>query len=117
MRRALSKFGAYTRTHAQRSMRTRKGASAPGTPPNAHGSRLLRKLLYFALSADGRQVVAGPILKSSTKSIGVPRMHEKGGTVTRLHKGKQRTQRYDKRPFMKPAGEANVKLLPQWYAQ
>ena len=35
--RAMSKFGAYVMYTARRSMKSRDGSSAPGTPPYAHG--------------------------------------------------------------------------------
>lgn len=115
MSRTLSMFGAKTRTHAQRSMRKRKAYSPAGEPPSAHGNPLLRKLLFFAF--DGKSsVVVGPVLLGK-KPDGVPRLHEKGGTVTRMQKGKLVTATYPLRPTMKPAGESYTSKLAQWYAQ
>ncbi len=116
MYRTLSKFGAFTRTHAQRSMRNAKGPSKPGVPPHAHGRKLLRKLLYF--SFDGKSsVVVGPILKPTTASIGIPRTMEKGGRIAKLHKDGLRVQNYPERPFMEPAGQTYLPKLAEWYAQ
>lgn len=117
MAKTLSKFGAVTRTTAQRSMRTRKKPSAAGTPPSSHDKKLLRKLLFFA--SNGRDgVVVGPVLKSTTKKLGIPRTHEKGGRITKMHKTRGLViNNYPARPYMAPAGNENVGKLPLWYAQ
>ena len=56
---AFMKHGGLLRTTAQRSMRTKKGASTPGTPPNAHGKRQLRKLLFFSYD-EAKKVLVKP---------------------------------------------------------
>lgn len=111
-RKTYAKFGAFTRIDAQRSMRQRKGASKPGSPPNAHERKLLRKLIFFAF-VDGR-VVVGPILKQSTARIGVPRLMEHGGIVARRNGS---AQHYPQRAFMEPAGMRNIGKLTSWYAK
>lgn len=115
MLRTLSLFGAKTRTHAQRSMRKRKAYSPAGVPPSAHGNPLLRKLLFFAF--DGKDsVVVGPVLLGKNAQ-GIPKLHEHGGTITRLQKGKYVTANYPQRSYMKPAGQSYTSNLARWYAQ
>lgn len=45
-RKNLSKAGAYVRTAARSSIRTRKAISPPGQPPGSH-TGLLRKFIFF----------------------------------------------------------------------
>jgi hypothetical protein len=110
--RMLFKAGGFARTFAQRSMRTKKGASPAGSPPHSHGNKLLRKLLYFHVDAKAKVVRVGPLKKVSTASFKVPRLHEKGGTVN----GKRGTGHYPARPYMEPALEATKPKLAKWYA-
>lgn len=134
--RALSKAGAFIRTRARSSMRTRKGASAPGRPPHAHfGS--LKRLLFFAYDRDRKSVVVGPV--KYRKGV-APALNEYGGKIrVRNHmiripakqKGKKRAKgvrfargagskvirvtgllRYPQRPFMRPALEAEMQNIP-----
>lgn len=77
---ALLKAGAWVRKVAQRSMRYRKKASAPGQPPSARkgeAGSLLRKLLFFAYDESSRQVVVGPLRLGA--GADVPKLHEFGG--------------------------------------
>jgi hypothetical protein len=80
--RAMSKFGAFVRTRAQRSMRRRKGGqSEPGKPPFAHSGEL-RELLFFSYEQASDTVVVGPILFGRRKNRQtVPRVHEMGGAL------------------------------------
>lgn len=109
--RALSRFGAAVRSHAQRSMRPRKGRAPAGVAPHAHGNKLLRKLLFFAFDGSN-SVVVGPILKRSTAVFGIPRTHEKGGII----QGKTGAARYPARPYMQPAGAKYLPKIKEWYA-
>lgn len=114
--RALSRFGAATRSYAQRSMRSKKGKAPAGTAPYAHNRKLLRKLLFFAFDGS-RSVVVGPILKDSTKRLGIPRTHEKGGTITgRGRKGEVVVSKYPARPYIAPAGAEYAPKIAEWYA-
>jgi hypothetical protein len=56
----LSKFGAYVRTAAKSSIRKRKRASAPGSPPSSH-TGLLKRFIYFGYDTAARSVVIGPV--------------------------------------------------------
>jgi hypothetical protein len=88
--RVLSSTGAFARTVMQRGMRRRKGVSAPGDYPSAHGNSLLRDLLYFGFDASAQGVVVGPTLigrnrrgaiVESGKTI--PQLINEGGAVVR----------------------------------
>lgn len=85
-RSRLSMFGAFVRKGAKTSMRRRKKASAPGTPPSVHIG-FLRQLLFYGLDGTQRSVVIGPV-KLPRKGIDgtpvhgtVPEVLEKGGSV------------------------------------
>lgn len=95
---ALARFGAYVRRTAQTSMRYRKSASPPGTPPSAHKSKrlaalkkagrsrnngaLLRELLLFAYDAGRKSAVVGPLGFKARGGTPVPALHEYGGSRT-----------------------------------
>ena len=94
-KRALSKFGAYVRTRARSSIRTRKRTSQPGQPPSNHTGHL-KKLIFFGYDAQKKSVVVGPLVyhKSAARII------EYGG----ISEGAL----YRPRPFMRPAFEIEL---------
>lgn len=121
---ALNRVGGTVRKVAQRSMRYRKGASAPGQPPSAHRNgrqgtgraakskytgAWLREFLFYAYDPLTRTVVVGPLgFKKST----VPALHEFGGEQDKVQwrtvDGKRvlvkiGTTTYPARPYMRPA--------------
>lgn len=119
--RVLSRLGAFIRTRARNSMRKAPAArrrkhgrkirsdaqfySAPGQPPfYLEGS--LRRFLFFAYDSTTNSVVIGP---SGFKNSDVPSLLEYGGVVTR--RGRRVT--YEPRPYMTPAYEAELKLMPR----
>lgn len=134
--RVLSKFGAFVRTRAQRSLRTRKQASAPGSPPSSHEGSL-KKFLFFTYEPTAKTVVIGPVLRRTVfGSKTVPQLMEEGGTVgagaggrtvlVRRKPGREAGTgrfvaggfdrvrvaggvKYPARPFMKPAFDAELK--------
>lgn len=118
-RRRLSRFGAFVRTRAQRSMRRRRGVSKPGSPPYSHSGEL-RKLLYFGFDAEARSVVIGPV---PFKEGEVPELLEFGGDVprqrwnwdTRRRDGDEYLAHYEPRPFMRPAFEAELGKVPDLF--
>jgi hypothetical protein len=125
-RRLLSKFGAYVRRSAKRSIRPggkKHATSTPGEPPRSHVGTL-RKLLYFAWDENRKSVVVGPSLFSGAKAAGIPGVLERGGVTeivrTRFHRGKKQTIRtrakIAPRPYMGPALEKNIGLLPAMWA-
>jgi len=96
--KALSKYGSVVRRTAQTSMRYRKKASQPGTPPSAHKSKrlaalkklgrtkyngaLLREMLFFAYDPARGTTVVGPLGFKSARGTPVPALHEFGGERT-----------------------------------
>lgn len=113
----LGKFGGLVRKTAQRSMRSRKKSqkSGQGLPPFAHGRKLLRKLLFYSLDTTTQTVLVGPLLLNSTKSIGVPKLMEVGGTVADIVNGKSVTKDYKGNPFMIPAFQMHIGKVAAMY--
>lgn len=115
-RRVLSKGGAFIRTTAKHSIRTRKGQAPPGGPPHSHEGSL-RRLIFFGYDRASDSVVVGPVgFRSST----APNVLEFGGTTkvkTRRH-GRLVTQRarVETRPYMGPAFEKERPKLPRMWA-
>ena len=113
-RQVLSKFGAFVRTGAKHSIRTRKAASEPGSPPSSHAG-LLRKLIYFGYDPSRRSVVIGPTPLHGTAEA--PPLLEYGGKARRRgRKGKPVMAVYKARPFMGPAFEREKPKLPAMWA-
>lgn len=109
-RKVLSKMGAYIRTRARSSIRSRKAVSAPGSPPSSHVGTL-KKLLYFAYDLQTQSVVVGPVAFGKGEA---PGLLEYGGTTTQRRKtGAGRTVKYKARPFIKPAGDAEAPKFKQ----
>ena len=105
-RRVLSRFGAFVRKTARRSIRKRKKASTPGKPPSSH-TGLLKKFIWFAYEAIRRSVVIGPLRLSKRGRGEAPSLLEHGG-VTMMEsrrKGERTKARIRPRPFMGPAME------------
>lgn len=97
----LSKFGAYIRTTARRSIRSRKKTASPGSPPSSHIGTL-KRLIFFGYDTNTKSVVVGPQLfngKSGGGSKTVANVLEQGGTRNGVA--------YDKFPFMAPALDQN----------
>lgn len=110
-----AKFGAFVRRRMKSSLRYRKKASAPGQPPTVYrdkrfgGKSPLRELIFFSRDPATNSVVIGP-LAFGTRAAGVL---EKGGTVPVRNRGRAETVFVRKRPFVKPAGDAEAKSFPQ----
>ena len=127
---ALYRAGKAVRTTARKSLKRRKGPSAPGQPPHAHasdsvsGNASLRRIL-FAYDRIRQSVVIGPVLLPGRR-VNVPALHEFGGTglgrrVRTTGKGRQAKRRafgkvtrvqYPARPFMGPALIAEAPKFP-----
>lgn len=117
-RRVLSKFGAYVRTAARSSIRKRKAASAPGSPPSSH-TGLLRRFIFFGYDAANRSVVIGPTRLN--KSSSAPETLEYGGTAIVKQRTKpgayqKKTVTIAKRPYMNPALNQELPKLPAMWA-
>ncbi len=133
--RALSKAGAYVRTSARSSIRSRKAVSAAGSPPSAHTKRTPNlRTIFFAFDPRSESVVVGPVRLNGPSSVRVPHILEVGGDVTlnQVLIGKswltgkkptsarqpvrKKTVKYAARPFMNPALVANQSKLPSLWA-
>lgn len=116
-RAALSKAGAFIRTAAKSSIRTRKGSAPPGQPPHSHTS-LLKRFIFFGYDPGSDSVVVGPARINRTTDA--PHTLEFGGTtvVERGRKGKIRKLkvRIAPRPFMGPSLEKERPNLPKTWA-
>jgi hypothetical protein len=116
-RAALSKAGAFIRTTAKHSIRTRKGSAPPGQPPHSH-TGLLKRFIFFGYDPSTESVVVGPARINRTTDA--PHTLEFGGTtaVERRRKGKVRARkvRIAPRPFMGPALEKERPNLPKTWA-
>ena len=110
-RKVLSKFGAFVRQTAKRSIRKRKAASPPGSPPSSH-TGLLRRFIWFGYEPGKRSVVIGPARLSDKGRGEAPSLLEYGGSTTLKRQGKRRRTRIRARPFMGPAFEKESTKLP-----
>jgi len=114
-RRVLSRFGAFVRQTARRSIRKRKRISQPGKPPSSHVG-LLKRRIFFGYDRDRDSVVVGPAplnQRSPYGSTTVPELLEEGGRVRRREKGGQtEVLHYKARPYMGPAFEKELPQLP-----
>ena len=109
-KKALSKFGAFVRTAARRSIRTRKKSSTPGNPPSSHVG-LLKKLIFFGYDNETETVLVGPHLLNGRSTSGAALL-EFGG-VGQVN-GKRAT--YHRFPFMAPALEGERDKFPGLFA-
>lgn len=112
--RFLNRAGGHTRKVARRSMRRRKGASPPGSPPFAH-TGYLRDYLFYGLDEIRDSVVIGPSLLAGAerRGVSVPSLHEFGGSIFNARTG--RDDIYEPRPYMGPALELTEPLLPGFF--
>lgn len=116
-RAVLSKAGAFIRTTARHSIRTRRGSAPPGKPPHSH-TGLLRRFIYFGYDRASDSVVVGPVGFSRSTA---PRALEFGGKTEvkrRRRRGKVVKTRaiIAARPFMGPALEKERPRLPRHWA-
>lgn len=114
-RRVLSKFGAFVRATARKSIKEKKGSAPPGRPPHAHttytpkpGKRkqtrkkrlVFRDSILFAFSPTPQpSVVIGPFLFNKRTTPTVPELLEYGG------RHPETGDHYRPHPFMGPAFE------------
>lgn len=102
----LKKIGAFVRRTAMFSMRRRKAASKPGTPPSVHEGSL-KRLMRFVVEDRSMSVDVGPIAFKK----GIAHILEHGGqTLITVGKNKGTMQTVEPRPTMQLAQQAN---LPQ----
>ena len=106
-RKVLSKFGAFVRRTAKQSIRKRKKASAPGSPPSSH-TGLLKRFIFFGYDTQKSSVVIGPTRLTENNRGEAPSILEYGGRTT---VDKKRVK-ISARPFMGPAFEKEKPNLP-----
>ena len=110
-RKVLSKFGAFVRRTAKGSIRRRRKASTPGTPPSSH-TGLLKKFIFFGYDADASSVVIGPTRLDRRGQGEAPSLLEYGGQTTLVRRGKRERAAYRARPYMGPAFDKEQPKLP-----
>ncbi len=104
-RKNLSKFGAWVRQDAKRSIRKRKKVRKTGPPRNVTGK--LKKFIFFTFDMSSRSVIIGPARFARAKRDNLV-MLEYGGTRMSDKFGVKVQQRYPPRPFMRPAFAKNL---------
>ena len=110
-RKVLSKFGAFVRQTSRKSIRKRKGTSKPGRPPFSH-TGVLKRFIFFGYDKDRQSVVIGPVIAPG-KAGKAPQVLEHGGKVSLPFGNKAEIA---PRPFMQPAFDAEIGLLPKLWA-
>jgi hypothetical protein len=117
-RSVLSRAGAFIRTTAKHSIRTRKGISPPGSPPYSH-TGLLKRFIFFGYDAARKTVVVGP-MRLNQKVGNAPEALEHGGdseAVVGLRRSRKRRRvRIKARPYMGPAMEQEMPKFPGLWA-
>ncbi|MCL2348594.1 MAG: hypothetical protein FWC50_10095 [Planctomycetaceae bacterium] len=110
-RKVLSQFGSYVRRSARQSIRPSNRTSPPGHPPFSHSGKL-RKNIFFMFDPKRRSVVIGPVIYPGKTGRALPAL-EYGGK-TDMPDGD--VVRIEARPFMGPAFQANIALVPSLWA-
>jgi len=115
-RRNLSKAGAFIRTTARHSIRKRKAASPPGSPPSSH-TGLLKRFIFFGYDAARKTAVVGP-MRLNQKVGDAPAAHEHGGATvviegSRRSRRRRRRVRIKARPFMGPGASERDPEVPE----
>jgi len=117
-RKNLSKAGAFIRITARSSIRRRKGASAPGSPPSSH-TGLLKRFIFFGFDRGRRTVVVGP-MRLNQKVGTAPAALEHGGSTVVIEglrrRRRRRRVRIRARPFMGPALAKEAPKSPKLWA-
>lgn len=113
----LNRFGASVRLTAQRSMRTKKGSSPPGSPPYSHGQKKLKKNIFYSYDKEAKTVVIGPVRFDRTREQHVPLVLEAGGSITIQTRKGAVEKIYAERPYMNPAFQTYQGRVASWYQE
>jgi len=117
-RQNLSRAGAFVRTTARHSIRRRKGASKPGSPPSSH-TGLLKRFIFFGYDRRRQTVVVGP-MRLNQKVGNATEVLEHGGTSVVIQglrrRRRKRRVRIRARPFMGPALRKEAPKFPKLWA-
>ncbi len=101
---ALERFGAFVRTRARSSLKSRKKVAKAGSPPSVHEGGI-KRLTVFALDKRANSVVIGPLAYRANKA----RQIEEGGTIATMKRGgKVQMMRYRPHPWLQPAFEKEL---------
>jgi len=107
-RKQLIQAGAFVRTAARSSIRSRRRVSAAGQPPSSH-TGLLKRFIFFGSDPARQSVIVGPMALNSKGGSGPETLSalEHGGSSTYVEGIRQRRRkkriRVAARPFMGPA--------------
>lgn len=118
--KVLSKFGAFVRTTAKQSIRTKKGYSKPGQPPHSK-TGLLKRFIFFGYDKSQASVVVGPALLSGKNKGQAPSVLEYGGytkpsnVINYRRKRKLNRVKIEARPYMNPALNKELPKLPDMW--
>lgn len=119
-RRALSEVGAFVRRDARALLKVSKKPAPPGRPPHIRAKSPLKRLLFFAMSPKGDDVVIGPEAFSTVRRAKVPGVLEFGGRISVPLRGKRGRRKRARvtvhqkaRPYMSVALSKNISTLPK----
>lgn len=98
--KGLKSAGALLRKYAIRSLRRRKKASSPGSPPSVHSTHPYANLRNIRFYVEGNELTVGPVLFKRPKNQDrLPtNAQEFGGTIHRMRAVPQPGERGYKRP-------------------
>ncbi len=134
--RALGRAGVIIQRAGKRLLKYGQTVSSPGSPPTVHktsgftriarrGKKAgqpqpvspLRELVFYAYDPASKSTVVGPEIFRNAKSRGAPKALEKGGEVQVTKRdGTTTIQRVEARPFMLPALQSKVSVIPQQFS-
>lgn len=112
-RKVLSKFGAFVRTAARQSIKTKTTPSPAGQPPHSHTGQLKRGIL-FGYDQARQSVVVGPV-KLAGKGH-APELLEKGGETVRHGNPRRKDRRIGDGGvlLLRQTNSASSKIIKDW---
>ena len=110
-RKVLSKFGAFVRRTAKGSIRNRKAAAPPGSPPSSH-TGLLKKFIFFGYDPQRESVVIGPTRLDRRGQGEAPSLLEHGGQTTLVRRANGNGRRTGPGPTWDRLSRRNNRSCP-----